>query len=79
MNGVGWSNVFSTILSVTTCTVPTAMTTLSAGAVYPMSITLSWPSLTTGTGGDASIYYQVSWYDPNATAWTVMTTLSVGL
>ena len=55
------------------------MTTLTAGAVYPMNMTLTWPSLTTGTGGDAPFYYQVSWYNPNTTAWTVMTASTIGL
>jgi hypothetical protein len=42
-----------------------------------MNMTVTWSPLTTGTGGDAPIYYQVSWYD--GSNWVVMTSPSAGL
>jgi hypothetical protein len=78
MNGVGWGTTYSPILYVTTCTVPTSMNTLVAGAINPWNITISWPDLTTNNGGDIPQYYQVEWYNTNTSAWNIISTPSMG-
>jgi hypothetical protein len=35
-------------------------------------MTFSWADLTTGNGGDVPIYYQVEWYNPNTSAWNIV-------
>jgi hypothetical protein len=79
MNEVGWSNVFSSILSVPPCTKATAAPTLSGGVPSPWSMSMTWSELSSGTGGDQPTYYEISWYNPNTSAWQVMTDPSIGL
>jgi hypothetical protein len=58
-NEVGWSNVFSNELLVTTCAPPTGMTTVTVKSVHPTNITITWPELTdlTLNGKDIPKYY----------------------
>jgi len=79
-NDVGWSNVFSPILEVPPVTRPYAAPTLTAGTpITPMTMFITWSELTTGTGGEMPIYYQISWYNSDTAQWVIMTNPSIGL
>jgi len=54
------------------------MNPLVAGTINPWNMTFSWADLTTGNGGDVPIYYQVEWYNPNTSAWNIVSSQSMG-
>ena len=65
-NGVG-QGPYSTTISCTTNTFPTGTVTLVQGAVHPLNVTLSWPSLTTGTGGVSVTFYAIEYSTTSST------------
>ncbi len=72
-NGIDYSNVYSTVTTCLTPTIPSGMNTPTHGAVTPKSIVVNWAELTdTSLNGRSPIlYYKLEWWNAEITtpAW----------
>jgi len=69
-NSIGWSSSYSLNLQIITDDYPGSSVTVTADAIEPTSMTISWTSLADAdNGGDPIIFYAVELYDAGTDTW----------